>query len=51
MIYCLRIEGWKWRAELNRGQRLGAASCSIKLVYSMVSNWMEDYQSERSLIF
>ncbi|MFC4994650.1 hypothetical protein [Rubritalea tangerina] len=33
MIYCLRIEGWKRGAKLNRGQRLGAASCSTEIIF------------------
>ncbi|MFC4994831.1 hypothetical protein [Rubritalea tangerina] len=38
MIYCLRIEGWKRGAKLNRGQRLGAASCYARAV-SRVFFW------------
>ncbi|MFC4994808.1 hypothetical protein [Rubritalea tangerina] len=39
MIYCLRIGDWKRGAKLNRGQRLGAASCSTKLMSRLYSDF------------
>ncbi|MFC4994724.1 hypothetical protein [Rubritalea tangerina] len=43
--------GWERGAKLNRGQRLGAASCSTNVVYSVVSNWMEDHTIDADLKF